>query len=65
MPLPVVYFLCTCIRHYFPKHQGDCLKSGWSGRVMGVSPLRGSLAAALLACSPYRGLGLDGSILRQ
>lgn len=28
--------------------KGDCLKSGWLGRVMGVPPPRGSLAAALL-----------------
>lgn len=48
-----------------PRAKGDCLKSGWLGRVMGVSPLRGSLAAALLACFPYRELGLDGSIPRQ
>lgn len=48
-----------------PRAKGDCLKSGWLGRIMGVSPLRGSLAAALLACFPYWELGLDGSIPRQ
>ena len=32
-----------------PDAQGDCLKYGWLGQVMGVPPPRGSLAAALLA----------------
>ena len=56
--------VCACIRHYFPRRQGDHLDRGWLHRVMGVSPPRGSLAAALLAWSPFhRGLGRDGSII--
>ena len=69
-----VAFSCARIRHYFPKRKSLCrwhrlhratdLNRGWLHRVMGVSPPRGSLAAALLAWSPFhRGLGLDGSII--
>ena len=59
-----VVFVCACIRHYFPRRQGNHLNRGWLHRVMGVSPPAGSLSAALLAWSPFRwGLGLDGSII--
>ena len=46
-------FVLSCNAPVFdttsPGAKGDCLKSGWLGRVMGISPLRGSLAAALLS----------------
>ena len=37
----------TCIRHYFPRYEGDYLTSGWLHRFMGISPPAGSLSAAL------------------
>ena len=55
-----VAFSCACIRHYFPKRESLCrrhwlhratdLNRSWLHCVMGVSPPRGSLPAALLAC---------------
>ena len=57
-------FWRACIRHCFPRRLGGCLNGGWLHRLMGLSPPRGSPAAALIACSPIPGgLGLGGSII--
>ena len=53
----------TCIRHYFPRRQGGSRRTVLA-HITGISPLRGSLRAAPIACSRYHpGLWLDRSII--
>ena len=64
--LPVLLnfgFDCTCIRHYSPRRQGGSRRTALA-RITGISPLRGSLRAAPIACSRYHpGLWLGRSII--
>ena len=54
---------CTCIRHYSPRWQGGSRRTVLT-HITGISPLRGSLRAAPIACSRYHpGLWLDRSII--
>ena len=54
---------CTCIRHYSPRRQGGSRRTVLA-HITGISPLRGSLRAAPIACSRYHpGLWLDRSII--
>ncbi len=48
-----------------PDAQGDCLKYGWLGQVMGVPPPARISRDRPPCVTPYGELGLDGSILRQ
>ena len=41
------------IRHYFPSANGDFINRKWSDFVIGLSPPRGSLRAALLCCDGF------------
>ena len=55
----------TCIRHYSPRRQGGSRRTVLA-HITGISPLRGSLRAAPIACSRYHpGLWLDRSIITR